>query len=65
MVSHHSHKHTLFLCADGNFRLARKYKNEDIEDFSLSDGRSYFVEDEFYNKFLALKANDTVEGICI
>jgi len=46
------HKFTLFVSVDGNFRLQRKRKNDDPEDFALNGGRAYFVEDEQYQQYL-------------
>lgn len=49
---HHSHKYTLFLSADGNFRLQRKNKRDDPDDVALNDGRAYFVENSSYLKYV-------------
>ncbi|PPQ82618.1 hypothetical protein CVT26_001627 [Gymnopilus dilepis] len=38
-----THKYTLFLSIDGNFKLRRKNKCSDPDDVSLNDGRGYFV----------------------
>ncbi|KAG6836333.1 hypothetical protein H0H93_009029 [Arthromyces matolae] len=38
-----AHKYTLFLSADGNFRLQRKNKNIDPDDVALNKGNAYFV----------------------
>jgi hypothetical protein len=46
------HKFTLFVSVDGNFRLQRKRKNDDPEDFALNGGRAYFVEDAQYQQYL-------------
>ncbi len=46
------HKYTLFVSADGNFRLQRKSKNDDPDDFALNGGRAYFVENEKYQQYL-------------
>ncbi|GLB34092.1 hypothetical protein LshimejAT787_0109760 [Lyophyllum shimeji] len=41
--SNETHKYTLFLSIDGNFRLQRKNKNDDPDDVALNDGNGYFV----------------------
>lgn len=47
-----SHTTALFLAMDGNFRLTRKRKPGDPNDFDLSDGASYFVKAEEYEAYL-------------
>jgi hypothetical protein len=44
--------YTLFLSADGNFRLQRKHKRDDPDDVALNDGRAYFVENSNFLKYL-------------
>lgn len=56
------HKFTLFLSIDGNFRLQRKRKNDDPEDFALNGGRAYFVEDEQYQRYL--QSVDNSKDVC-
>jgi len=46
------HKYTLFISADGNFRLQRKHKKDDPDDIALNEGRSYFVQSTSYKKYL-------------
>lgn len=46
------HKYTLFISADGNFKLQRKNKCGDPDDVSLNNGTGYFVEDKAYQKYL-------------
>lgn len=46
-----SHIYTLFLSTDGNFRLQRKNKNDDPDDYALNDGNGYFVETERYREY--------------
>ena len=46
------HKYTLFISADGNFRLQRKHKKDDPDDVALNSGRAYFVESERYKAYL-------------
>ena len=47
------HKYTLFIAADGNFRLQRKRKLDDPEDFALNSGNGYFVETERYQSYVS------------
>lgn len=47
-----SHLYTLFISADGNFRLQRKKKNDDPLDKSLNAGNGYFVNEEQYQEYL-------------
>ncbi|KAG6847801.1 hypothetical protein H0H93_005915 [Arthromyces matolae] len=46
-----THKYTLFLSVDGNFRLQRKAKNDDPDDIALNNGKAYFVPTEAYNNY--------------
>lgn len=46
------HKYTLFISADGNFRLQRKHKKDDPDDVALNEGRSYFVQSTSYKMYL-------------
>jgi hypothetical protein len=54
LILHSRHKHTLFISADGNFRLQRKHKRDDPDDVALNDGRSYFVESTSFKSYLTL-----------
>ena len=47
-----SHKYTLFISADGNFKLQRKNKCGDSDDISLNSGRAYFVPAAPYMAYL-------------
>ncbi|KAF8057825.1 hypothetical protein FPV67DRAFT_1455922 [Lyophyllum atratum] len=47
-----THKYTLFLSTDGNFRLQRKNKNDDPDDTALNNGNAYFVPTEAYKEYL-------------
>ncbi|KAF8720637.1 hypothetical protein AX14_010833 [Amanita brunnescens Koide BX004] len=47
-----THKYTLFLSADGNFRLQRKNKRGDPDDVALNNGNAYFVESEKCKEYL-------------
>ncbi|KAG6810078.1 hypothetical protein H0H92_013396 [Tricholoma furcatifolium] len=49
-----THKYTLFLSADGNFRLQRKNKKDDPDDIALNEGNGYFVPTETYKNYCAL-----------
>ena len=57
------HKYTLFISADGNFRLQRKHKKDDPDDVALNEGRSYFVESTSYKAYLERtgETNQTME----
>jgi len=46
------HKYTLFISADGDFKLQRKNKRSDPDDVSLSNGKAYFVADKPYRTYL-------------
>ncbi|KXN84844.1 Transcription elongation factor SPT5 [Leucoagaricus sp. SymC.cos] len=43
-----THIYTLFVSADGNFRLQRKKKKDDPDDKALLNGHAYFVEQSAY-----------------
>lgn len=61
-----SHKYTLFLSTDGNFRLQRKNKNDDPDDVALNDGNGYFVRTEDYNEYLKqVKPASEVRTLCL
>jgi hypothetical protein len=47
-----SHKYTLYISADGNYRLQQKNKNGDPDDVALNDGNGYFVETEAYKNYV-------------
>lgn len=51
--AHYSHKYTLFLSVDGNFRLQRKNKRGDPDDMVLNRGNAYFVGSDDFKKYLA------------
>ena len=53
------HKYTLFVSADGNFRLQRKHKKDDPDDVALNEGRSYFVESASYKTYLKHAGEET------
>jgi hypothetical protein len=46
------HKYTLFISADGNFKLQRNNKREDPDDFALNDGNAYFVPNDDYKAYM-------------
>jgi hypothetical protein len=55
------HKVTLFISTDGNFKLQRKNKRDDLDDFALNAGNGYFIPLETFKKHLdALKPSDDV-----
>ncbi|KAF8185780.1 hypothetical protein K438DRAFT_1765569 [Mycena galopus ATCC 62051] len=45
------HKYTLFLSTDGDFKLQRKKKREDPDDFALNDGNTYFPPNEDFKAY--------------
>ncbi|KAF5360607.1 hypothetical protein D9756_005153 [Leucocoprinus leucothites] len=47
-----NHIYTLFISADGNFKLQRKRKNNDPNDTALNAGNAYFVENTAYKTHL-------------
>ncbi|KAJ6543417.1 hypothetical protein DFH09DRAFT_1367992 [Mycena vulgaris] len=46
------HKFTQFLSSDGNFKLQRKRKVDDPDDFALNGGNAYFPEDNLYKVYV-------------
>ncbi|KAF7760546.1 hypothetical protein Agabi119p4_11222 [Agaricus bisporus var. burnettii] len=60
----HLHKYTLFLSADGNFRLQRKRKIHDRLDKSLNAGNGYFVEDSKYRHYIKSLRNEVDTSLC-
>ncbi|KAF6750008.1 hypothetical protein DFP72DRAFT_851984 [Ephemerocybe angulata] len=58
------HKYTLFISADGNYRLQRKAKNDDPDDVALNEGHGCFADTQKYQEWL--KSQDEVDdtGIC-
>ncbi|KAJ6550380.1 hypothetical protein DFH09DRAFT_925918, partial [Mycena vulgaris] len=58
------HKFTLFVSLDGNFKLQRKNKRDDPNDFALNDGNSYFVDDEDYKVYLKVVKPGEDLGTC-
>ncbi|KAJ3567379.1 hypothetical protein NP233_g6404 [Leucocoprinus birnbaumii] len=46
------HIYTLYVSADGNFRLQRKRKNDDPNDKGLNGGNAYFVNDDSFHEYL-------------
>ncbi|KAF8326719.1 hypothetical protein F5887DRAFT_899624 [Amanita rubescens] len=48
-----THKYTLFLSVDGNFRLQRKKKRDDLDDVAVNKGNAYFADSADFNKYLA------------
>ncbi|PPQ82041.1 hypothetical protein CVT26_003611 [Gymnopilus dilepis] len=58
-----THKYTLFLSIDGNFKLRRKNKRGDPDDVSLNDGRGYFVPSLPYAKYLDHTKNECEDDL--
>ncbi|KAJ3560603.1 hypothetical protein NP233_g10727 [Leucocoprinus birnbaumii] len=58
------HLYTLFISADGNFRLQRKLKNNDPDDISLVDGNAYFVNEREFREFLKEIESQSDESTC-
>ncbi|KAJ7715353.1 hypothetical protein B0H16DRAFT_1339969, partial [Mycena metata] len=52
---------TLFVSVDGNFKMQRKNKRDDPNDFALNDGNGYFVETEDYKRYI--KVAQPVENL--
>ncbi|TFK61727.1 hypothetical protein BDN72DRAFT_777913 [Pluteus cervinus] len=67
MLSHRtclSHKYTLFVSADGNFRLQRANKRDDPDDLALNGGNAYFVEDSGYKEYLKTVDPSSNQSTC-
>ncbi|KAJ7453629.1 hypothetical protein B0H11DRAFT_1740870 [Mycena galericulata] len=47
------HKYMLQLSSDGNFKLQRKKKVDDPDDFALNGGNAYFPEDTQYRDYVS------------
>ncbi len=60
---HSRHKYTLFISADGNFRLQRKHKDDDPDDLALNEGRAYFVESADYKAYL-MQTGEALKEVC-
>ncbi|KAF6747941.1 hypothetical protein DFP72DRAFT_853943 [Ephemerocybe angulata] len=58
------HKYTLFISADGNYRLQRKAKNDDPDDVALNDGHGCFARAQDYQKWLSSQDEVDDTGIC-
>ncbi|KAF7365921.1 hypothetical protein MVEN_00467300 [Mycena venus] len=52
------HKYTLFVSTDGDFKLQRKKKKEDPDDFALNDGNAHFVPTPEYKVYMEDIAKD-------
>ncbi|KAJ7883160.1 hypothetical protein B0H14DRAFT_2564961 [Mycena olivaceomarginata] len=48
------HKYTLYVSADGNFKLQRKGKRADPDDFALNSGNTYFPPNEDFKVYAKL-----------
>jgi len=58
------HKYTLFISADGNFRLQHKHKKDDPDNVALNAGNGYFVETAGYQYYL-LHVGDCTDVRCL
>ncbi|KAJ3558488.1 hypothetical protein NP233_g11498 [Leucocoprinus birnbaumii] len=58
------HIYTLFVSADGNFRLQRKRKNDDPNDKALNEGNAYFVDDSKFLEYLSGSGGKDVTSLC-
>ncbi|KAJ3535599.1 hypothetical protein NMY22_g6415 [Coprinellus aureogranulatus] len=58
------HKYTLFISADGNFRLQRKAKNDDPDDVALNEGNGYFANMEALRTLLSTEDEHDDAAIC-
>ena len=47
-----SHKYTLFISANGTFKLQWKNKHSDLDDVSLNNSHGYFVANASYCVYL-------------
>ncbi|KAF8135928.1 hypothetical protein K438DRAFT_2122025 [Mycena galopus ATCC 62051] len=57
------HKYTLYLSADGDFKLQRKKKREDPDDFALNDGNAYFPPNEDFKAYVKLIKSEKQEEL--
>ncbi|KAF8174422.1 hypothetical protein K438DRAFT_2023128 [Mycena galopus ATCC 62051] len=57
------HKYTLYLSGDGNFKLQRKKKQEDPDDFALNDGNTYFPPNEDFKAYVKLIKSEKQEEL--
>ncbi|KAF8143056.1 hypothetical protein K438DRAFT_2111109 [Mycena galopus ATCC 62051] len=51
LISSCRHKYTLFLSTNSDFKLQRKKKREDPDDFALNDGNAYFPPNEDFKAY--------------
>ncbi|KAJ7704531.1 hypothetical protein B0H17DRAFT_1039895 [Mycena rosella] len=58
------HKFTWFVLVDGNFKLQRKNKRDDPDDYALNGGIGYFVETEEYKAYLKVARPVEELGTC-
>ncbi|TFK60799.1 hypothetical protein BDN72DRAFT_744711, partial [Pluteus cervinus] len=56
-----SHKYTLFLSCDGNYRLQRMHKREDPDDVALNNGHAFFVQDDEFKEHIKNMTSETTE----
>ncbi|KAJ3555595.1 hypothetical protein NP233_g12170 [Leucocoprinus birnbaumii] len=58
------HIYTLFVSADGNFRLQRKRKNDNPNDKALNKGNAYFVDEAKFLEYLTGSGGKDVTSLC-
>ncbi|KAF8188609.1 hypothetical protein K438DRAFT_1722560 [Mycena galopus ATCC 62051] len=58
------HKYTLFLSTNSDFKLQRKKKREDPDDFALNDGNTYFPPNEDFKAYDELIKEEKQEEEC-
>ncbi|KAF8144371.1 hypothetical protein K438DRAFT_1435719, partial [Mycena galopus ATCC 62051] len=58
------HKYTLYVSPNGNFKLQRKKKREDPDDFALNDGNAYFPPNEDFKAYVKLIKSEKQEEQC-
>lgn len=61
----YSHKFTLFISADGNFRLQRKNKKGDPDDIALNDGNGYCVDVGPYKAYVQAIHGGDCDDVCL
>ena len=64
----YSHKFTLFISADGNFRLQRKDKKGDPDDVALNGGNGYCVDVGPYKAYVQVihaRGGDCDNEVCL
>ncbi|KAJ7898175.1 hypothetical protein B0H14DRAFT_3424537 [Mycena olivaceomarginata] len=57
------HKYTLFVSTDGDFKMQRKKKRDDPEDFALNDGNTYFSSTGDFKAYTELIKHEEQEEL--